>query len=75
MEIWNEPSWKGTQRGGLECLGRYTLWTLLGGAMFLRIEHTASGRRRNRFFFGLKRHKAPKLRHPSTLPEPEPSPT
>jgi hypothetical protein len=75
VEIWNEPSWKGTQRGGLECLGRYTLWRLLGGAVFLRIEHAASGRSRYRLFFGLKRNKAPKLRHPATLPEPEASRT
>ena len=71
VEIWNAPSRKGTQRGGLECLGRYTLWTLFG-RVFLRIEHAARGRQRYRFFFGLKRHKAPKLRHPATLPEPEP---
>lgn len=75
VELWNSPSMKGTQRGGLGCVGRYTLWTLLGGAVFFRIEHAARGRARYRFFFGLNRSKAPKLRHPNSLPEPEPSST
>jgi len=75
VEAWNTHSQRGMNRGGLECLGRYTLWTLLGGAVFFRIKHAARGRQRYRFFFGLKRSKAPKLRHPATLPEPEPSRT
>jgi len=74
-EAWNGPSRKGMQRGGLEFLGRYTLWTLLGGAVFFRIEHAARGRQRYRFFFGLNRRKAPKLRHPTMLPVPGPSST
>ena len=72
VETWDTPSMKGTQRGGLECVGRYTLWTLLG-CVFVRIEHAARGPQRYRFFFGLKRRNAPRLRHPATLPEPEPS--
>jgi len=74
-EVWNAPSRKGMQRGGLEYLGRYTLWTLLGGAVFFRIEHAARGRARYRFFFGLDRRNAPKLRHPEALPEPGPGVT
>ena len=74
VDLWNSPSMKGTRRGGLSCVGRYTLWTLLG-CVFVRIEHAARGRQRYRFFLGLKRSKAGKLRHPSTLPEPEPSPS
>jgi hypothetical protein len=74
VETWNMPSVKGTRSAGLECVGRYTLWTLLG-CVFLRIEHAARGRQRYRFFFGLDRRHAPKLRHPATLPEPEPSPS
>jgi hypothetical protein len=74
VETWNEPSWKGTRGGGLECLGRYTLWTLFG-CVFLRIDHAARGRQRYRFHLGRKRRHAPKLRHPATLPEPVPSPS
>ncbi|MHC4134256.1 MAG: hypothetical protein ACYS0K_04650 [Planctomycetota bacterium] len=72
VETWNTPSVKGRRRAGLECVGRYTLWTLFG-CVFFRIEHAARGLRRYRFFFGLRRRKAPRLRHPATLPEPEPS--
>lgn len=63
VEIWNEASMRGMQRGGLTCVGRYTLWTFFG-CLFFRIEHAARGRQRYRFFFGLKRSKARKLRPP-----------
>jgi hypothetical protein len=74
VDIGNAPSMKVTRRTGHECLGRYTMWTLLG-CIYFRIEHAARGRRRYRFFFGLSRRKAPKLRHPASLPKPEPSST
>ncbi|MHC5052631.1 MAG: hypothetical protein ACYTGK_18725, partial [Planctomycetota bacterium] len=60
VETWNEPSWKGTHGGGLECVGRYTLWTLFG-CVFLRVDHAARGRQRCRLFFGLNQQGAPKL--------------
>jgi len=72
VEPWNAPSWKGTRGGGLACVGRFTLWTLLS-CVFLRIEHDECGSSRYRLFYGLNRRNAPKLRHPATLPEPEPS--
>lgn len=74
VEPWNTPSVKGSRCAGLECIGRYTLWTLFGCAYF-RIEHAARGLQRYRFFWGRKRRHAGKLRHPATLPEPEPSST
>lgn len=72
VETWNEASWKGKHRGRLECVGRYTLWTLFG-CVFFRIDHAARRRQRYRLFFGLQRHDAHKLRHPATLPEPSPT--